>query len=265
MNTIKITEKRMNDILPVNIIESDVISDKAKMVLATIMNYHYVLDVCKESGYLVISNETLRESVGGRKDALLPALQELIDYDLIIRERGCKREAGKKSIASKYYVRWENLRKELKKKSSDDLISSFLNTSKKGLGPVDVDAVIDIDSVIESDIVFDIDNDIEYVIVNENDNVSDNATECDTVSTSNTFNQIKKYIDIKLKEKLVRCYTEKEVDNFEDELILFLNGYSNIEGVNNLKEVVNRECANRRCGILVGIPFVEKGYTVATL
>ena len=105
MNTIKITEKRMNDILPVNIIQSDVISENAKKVLATIMNYHYVLDVCKKTRFLVINTDTLRASVGIRKEALLSALQELVEYDLIIREIGRKWKEGEKPLASKYIVR----------------------------------------------------------------------------------------------------------------------------------------------------------------
>ena len=126
MKAIKITKERIGEILPVNIKESDVITENAKKTLATIMNYYYTLEVVRENKCLVISTDTLRAAVGIRKNGMLEALQELIEHNLIIREIGKKWESGEKHVASKYYVCWENLTKELKKNTAEDLISGFL-------------------------------------------------------------------------------------------------------------------------------------------
>lgn len=126
MKAIKITKERIGEILPVNIKESDVITENAKKTLATIMNYYYTLEVVRENKCLMISTDTLRAAVGIKKASMLEALQELIEHDLIIREVGKKWKSGEKPVASTYIVKWENLTKELKKKTPEDLISAFL-------------------------------------------------------------------------------------------------------------------------------------------
>ena len=101
MKAIVITDERIDYILPQNIKESDVISENAKKVLATIMNYYLVLDKVKQQGYVHLSNQLLRQSVKIKQNDMMTAIQELIDYDLIEREVGKIWTEGQPHMASK--------------------------------------------------------------------------------------------------------------------------------------------------------------------
>lgn len=150
MEIIKITKERMEQILPSNIKETDVLSDNAKKVLATIMNYFLVLDKPKELGYVFLTNVMLRTSAGIKQNNMMNALQELIDSDLIYRKAGKKRTEGEQSVASRYIVRWNNLTKPLKKnaKTFEELFKDFIKPSETTVdteGTVVLDIVSDID------------------------------------------------------------------------------------------------------------------------
>lgn len=167
MKSIRINEERQNQILPNNIKDSDVLSDNAKKVLATIMNYFLVLEDAKTNGYVYLNNPTLRQSVGIRMNDLLTSLQELIETDLIVREVGRRRIEGEKSFASVYKVNWENLTKQIKKKSTfEELFSGFLKPSTTPLGTTVTvsDTVSEIDTIsdteLETDSISEIDSDI---------------------------------------------------------------------------------------------------------
>lgn len=131
MVLIKITEERIEKILPKHIKETKLISNEAKKVLAALINYYLNLDIPKKCGYVAISNSTLRESVVINNNELLNYIEELVEYKLIIRERGQQREKGKKAIASKYYILWENLNKPVKELEFEDLYGDFLNKNKE--------------------------------------------------------------------------------------------------------------------------------------
>lgn len=128
MEAIKITKERLEEVLPENIKESDVLDDKTKKTLGAILNYFAILDKSKENGYVILSNTTLRESVGIRMNDLLNCIQTLIENNLIRRERGETRTANKPSVASKYYMCWNELKKPLKKKTFDDIFAQFYET-----------------------------------------------------------------------------------------------------------------------------------------
>lgn len=135
MNPIRISEKRMNEILPQSIKDTDVISENAKKTLATIMNYFATLNVAKETGFLACPNSVLREAVGIRNNDLMTSVQELIECDLITREVGRKRVAGGKRTASIYRVIWQNLMKPIKKKNTfETLFAEFLKPSETPVG-----------------------------------------------------------------------------------------------------------------------------------
>lgn len=156
MKAISITEERQNQILPQNIKETDVLSDNAKKTLATIMNYYLVLEEVKANGYVFLNNDTLRQSVGIRKNDMLSAVQELIESELIERQVGKRRTEGEKATASVYKVIWQNLTKPIKKKNTfEELFSEFLKSSENPLGTTDTVTVTDIVTDIEtvSDIV----------------------------------------------------------------------------------------------------------------
>lgn len=162
MNPIKICEKRMNEILPQSIKDTDVISENAKKTLATILNYFATLKVAKETGFLACPNSVLREAVGIRNNDLMTSVQELIECDLITREVGRKRVAGGKRTASIYRVKWQNLMKPIKKKNTfETLFAEFLKPSETPVGTAITNTVSDIVSVsnINSDVITNINSD----------------------------------------------------------------------------------------------------------
>ena len=170
MNVIKITDERIDAILPKSIKDSDVLNNNDKKVLGAILHYFLILDKAKENKYVILTNEDLRKTVCIRKSYVLSSVHNLIEMKLIKRECGKSRTNGEKPQASKYYVNWNNLKKPLKKLEFEDLFSDFI-TSEKLSGTVDIDTDIDTDvdtdvdedTVIDKDIVLDIDMDKEPV------------------------------------------------------------------------------------------------------
>ena len=132
MEIIKITQERMDQILPPTVKDSD-LSKNAQKVLATIINYNLVNDKVRSTGFLAINNEDLRKSAGIGKEYLRAAVQELIECRLITRKVGQKWKEGEKSMASEYRLILENLRKPIKKPTSDDLLEMLFSTPLKPL------------------------------------------------------------------------------------------------------------------------------------
>ena len=132
MEIIKITQERMDQILPPTVKDSD-LSNNAKRVLATIINYHLVNDKVRISGFLAINNENLRRSAGIGKEYLRAAVQELIECRLIERKVGQKWKAGEKSMASEYRLIIENIRRPIKKPTSDDLLNMLFSAPSEPL------------------------------------------------------------------------------------------------------------------------------------
>lgn len=132
MEIIKITLERMSQVLPQTVKDSD-LSINAKKVLATIINYYLVRDKVRTTGFLAISNEDLRKSVGIGKEYLESAVQELKECRLVERKAGKKWKAGEKSMASEYRLVKENLTKPIHKPTSDDLLELLFSTPSKPL------------------------------------------------------------------------------------------------------------------------------------
>lgn len=160
MNVIKITDERIDAILPKSIKDSDVLNNNDKKVLGAILHYFLILDKAKENKYVILTNEDLRKTVCIRKAYVLSSVHNLIEMKLIKRECGKSRTKGEKPQASKYYVNWSNLKKPLKKLEFEDLFSDFIS-SEKPSGTVDIDT--DIDTDIDEDTVSVIDIDKEPV------------------------------------------------------------------------------------------------------
>lgn len=137
MKAIRISEERVEQILPQNIKDTDVLSDNAKKTLATIMNYYLLLEEVKNNGYVYLNNKTLGLSVGLRNSNMLSAVLELIEHNLITREVGKRRTEGEPSTASVYRVMWQNLTKPLRKNTFEELFSEFLKSSETPLGIAD--------------------------------------------------------------------------------------------------------------------------------
>lgn len=177
MKPIVLTEERMNEILPQNIKDTDVISANAKKVLAAIMNYFLSLDKVKEQGSVHLSNTLLRQSARIKQNYLLGAIQELKEHDLIKREVGSIWKEGEQHTASIYYVMWNNLVKPLKKKTFEDLFSQFLKSSETSMGTTVSDTVTVSDLETVADAVVVEDKVLETVEVNDNKNIKYNKFE----------------------------------------------------------------------------------------
>lgn len=154
MNVIKITDERIDAILPKSIKDSDVLSNNDKKVLGAILHYFLILDKAKENKYVILTNEDLRKTVCIRKANVLSSVQNLIEMKLIRRECGKTWKEGEKPQASKYYVNWNNLKKPLKKLEFEDLFSDFIS-SETPLGTIDIDTDIDSDTDIDKNIDID--------------------------------------------------------------------------------------------------------------
>ena len=126
----------MSQVLPKTVKDSD-LSINAKKVLATIINYYLVRDKVRTTGFLAISNEDLRKSVGIGKEYLESAVQELKECRLVERKAGKKWKAGEKSMASEYRLVKENLTKPIHKPTSDDLLEMLFSTPSEPLCTVD--------------------------------------------------------------------------------------------------------------------------------
>lgn len=151
MNVIKITDERIDAILPKSIKDSDVLNNNDKKVLGAILHYFLVLDKAKVNKYVILPNEDLRKTVGIRKSDMLSSVQKLIELNLIIRECGKTWTQGEKPKASKYYIIWDNLKKPVKKPTFEDLFSDFLSSeTPSGTIDIDTDKEKDIDKDIDT-------------------------------------------------------------------------------------------------------------------
>lgn len=137
MEIIKITKERMEQILPSNIKETDALSNNAKKVLATIINYHLVNEKVKATKFLAINNENLRQSACIGKDYLKTSIQELIECKLITRKVGHKWKEGEQKTASEYRLIVENLKKPIRKPTSDELLDMLFSTPSEPLSTKD--------------------------------------------------------------------------------------------------------------------------------
>ena len=132
MENVKITKERMSQILPQTVKDSD-LSVYAQKVLATIINYHLVNEKVRTTGFLAINNENLRKSAGVGKNYFIGALKELIECKLIDRKVGAKWKVGEQKMASEYRLILENLKKPIKKPSSDELLEMLFSTPSEPL------------------------------------------------------------------------------------------------------------------------------------
>lgn len=140
----KISEKRMEEILPQNIKDSELLSLASKKVLAALLDW-YLNSEAKTTKVVIISNKILCSiaSVGGT--SLQESLRELNDYNLVTRTIGTKL-----GDASKYYINFKNLVKPLQKQTFESLFSEELEEVKSQENPI---STIVKNSIVENSIV----------------------------------------------------------------------------------------------------------------
>lgn len=205
-NFISIVES-YKDYLPQNIIETDVLNESAKKVLAQIISLHFTLNSVKENGYLFISNDDLRKLVHIQKNKMLLEINNLtnLKYPLIKREVGESRTKGNKSTSSRYYVLWDNLQKPIEKISFLEMVKIYTNNAEISTGTVDVDADVDVDVDVdvETDIELDIDIDKEIDIEKE--------TELEVETDKEIEVEIEKEKPIIKKVEVTKTYTDNNI------------------------------------------------------
>lgn len=140
----KISEKRMEEILPQNIKDSELLSLASKKVLAALLDW-YLNSEAKTTKVVIISNKVLCSiaSVGGT--SLQESLRELNDFNLVTRTIGTKL-----GDASKYYINFKNLVKPLQKQTFESLFSEELEEVKSQENPI---STIVKNSIVENSIV----------------------------------------------------------------------------------------------------------------
>lgn len=125
----KITEERMNEVLPPNILESE-LDLATKKVLAALCDW-YLNSPAKESGIVIISNKELATiaCVGGTQ--LQKALRQLQDYNLVDRVIGTGL-----GNASQYKINFKQMMKPLKRKTFAELFNLEFEESESSEKPI---------------------------------------------------------------------------------------------------------------------------------
>ena len=118
--------EEMFDRLPANIKETSVLRNSSKKVLAALLEL-LLHSEARESGVIYAPNYRLRKLSGIDAKELLPAIQQLIDYDLISRKVGKARKDGEKGMASEYNINFKKLKEPLVEKTFDDLFGDFID------------------------------------------------------------------------------------------------------------------------------------------
>lgn len=121
--------EEMMDRLPSSIMETEVLRDQSKRVLAALLEL-YLHSKAKETKLVITDNGMLRQLSGIGTNELLPSIYQLEDYELITRKVGKKREKGKKATASEYIIHFKNLIKPLKEKTFDELFADELEDAE---------------------------------------------------------------------------------------------------------------------------------------
>lgn len=122
----KTKSEEMFDRLPANIKETEILRLTTKKVLAALLEL-LLHSEARESRIIYCGNPRLRKLSGVGSQELLPAIDQLIDYDLISRKVGRVRKEGEKGEASEYTINLKKLKEPIVEKTFDDLFSEFLD------------------------------------------------------------------------------------------------------------------------------------------
>lgn len=172
----KISEKRMEEILPQNIKDSELLSLASKKVLAALLDW-YLNSEAKTTKVVIISNKILCSIAGVGGTSLQESLRELNDYNLVTRTIGTKL-----GDASKYNINFKNLVKPLQKQTFESLFSEELEEAKSQENPI---STIVKNSIVENSIV-----------KNRTVQSSIEQTSTDKLSTDNKyFQEFKGFVD----------------------------------------------------------------------
>lgn len=125
----KISEERMGQLLPQNILDSE-LSLASKKVLAAMLDW-YQNSEAKQTKIVIISNKKLCSISGVGSDSLQTSLRELNDYGLVTRTIGTKL-----GDASKYVINFKKLLQPLKRMGFEEMFSEEIETSESLETPI---------------------------------------------------------------------------------------------------------------------------------
>lgn len=125
----KITEQRMEELLPSNIKDSE-LSLATKKVLTALLDW-YLNSEAKNTGIITISNKRLCAIAGVGHDVLFEAIRDIKEYGLGTRKAG--EGIGN---ASEYILDFEALCKPLKRKTFEELFAKELKNTKSSETPI---------------------------------------------------------------------------------------------------------------------------------
>ena len=126
----KISEERMGQLLPQNILDSSELSLASKKVLAAMLDW-YKNSEARQTKIVIISNKVLCSIAGVGGTSLQESLRELEEYSLIARTIGTKL-----GDASKYIINFKNLVKPLKRMGFEEMFSEELEITKSLEKPI---------------------------------------------------------------------------------------------------------------------------------
>lgn len=218
MKAIRITQERMDALLPDNVKNSSVVSENAKRLLATILNYYYCKDKVKENDTLFIGNAAMRDSVGIKMDNLIDARQELRELGLITTKAGKKRSEGEKAVATEYRVNWDNLMKPIQKPCFETLFAKFLKRPSTVEGTAYTNTYTNTDSNTNSESNTDSNTKININTI-QNNTMQDKPIEDECNTNPWTEGYRREVFDREL--LLDKDYDEDEYLNFEEKLKSF--------------------------------------------
>lgn len=170
----KITEERMGQLLPQNILDSE-LSLASKKVLAAMLDW-YQNSEAKQTKIVIISNKVLCSIAGVGGDSLQQSLREINDYGLVTRTIGTKL-----GDASKYVINFKKLLQPLKRMRFEEMFSEELETTESQEKPIS--------TIVKNSIVEDsIDKSSKVDDIVDDCSIEKERTEHDTVSdTESTF------------------------------------------------------------------------------
>ena len=161
----KISEERMGQLLPQNILDSSELSLASKKVLAAMLDW-YKNSEARQTKIVIISNKVLCSIAGVGGTSLQESLRDLEEYSLIARTIGTKL-----GDASKYIINFKNLVKPLKRMGFEEMFSEELEITKSLEKPIS--------TIVENSIV---------KCSKEECSISDNRTVDDIQEKKSTFN-----------------------------------------------------------------------------
>lgn len=225
--------EEMFDRLPANIKETEVLRFQSKKVLAALLEL-LLHSEARKSGIIYCGNPLLRKLSGINENKLLPAIDQLIDYDLISRKIGKTRKEGEKGMASEYIINFKKLKEPLVEKTFDDLFGDFVDEESP---ETPINPAITITNTISNtnSISTPISNTISTLISNSMSTSTENTTPIE--NTSSTIIQNQEQVQVKLG---IPTSQKELMDYFKDRMEKECKD-KNLDELNEIQEFLKNE------------------------